>query len=111
MRTNYLMSHLPAPVDAALKSLGGNLKTARLRRGLTVQQVAEEIGVSRQLVAEVERGKPMTGMAVYAAVLWHLGLLDRLKDVADPTQDKVGMIGAMLQGRARGRRTRKPDEE
>ncbi|HEY3444813.1 MAG TPA: helix-turn-helix transcriptional regulator [Myxococcales bacterium] len=98
------MEHLPAPVGTVLTTLGANLKTARLRRGLTVQELAEQVGVSRQLVAEAERGKPMTGVAVYAALLWALGLLDGLADVANPGKDKVGLAGALVQGRSRGRR-------
>ena len=105
MRTNLLTKGLPPPVDEALHKLGVNLKTARVRRGLTMQEVAEKIGVSRQLVADAERGKPTTGVAVYVAVLWDLGLLDQLADVADPGQDKVGLMGALLQGRQRGRRS------
>ncbi|HEY3448958.1 MAG TPA: helix-turn-helix domain-containing protein [Myxococcales bacterium] len=103
MPKNLLTRTLPAPVDKALKTLGANLKTARQRRDLTVQEVAEQIGVSRQLVADAERGKPTTGVAVYVALLWSFGLLDRLAEVVDPGKDRVGMAGALMQGRSRVR--------
>ncbi|HEY3450477.1 MAG TPA: helix-turn-helix transcriptional regulator [Myxococcales bacterium] len=94
---NRLTRDLPASVDEALKTLGANLKTARGRRDLTVQEMAERIGTSRQLVADAERGKPTTGVAVYVALLAEYGLLDQLAAVADPGKDRVGLAGALMQ--------------
>lgn len=34
----------PYPVEQTIKRLGVNLRTARLRRNLTIQDVAEKIG-------------------------------------------------------------------
>jgi len=40
---NPLLAAPPYPVEKALKKLGANLRTARLRRNLTIQEVAEKI--------------------------------------------------------------------
>jgi transcriptional regulator with XRE-family HTH domain len=41
--------------------LGGNLRTARLRRDLTINEAAEKIGTGSRAVSDAERGKPSTG--------------------------------------------------
>ena len=92
MRTkSLLLSAPPYPVEQAVRRLGANLRTARLRRNLTIEQVAEKIGTGRRVVADAEKGKPGTGMAVYAALLWVYGLLDPLSEVADPSGDSEGI--------------------
>jgi len=42
----------PYPVEQALKRLGENLRVARTRRKLTIQQVAEKIGIGRRAVMQ-----------------------------------------------------------
>lgn len=41
---NLLLAAPPYPVEQALKSLGSNLRTARLRRNLSLEDVAAKIG-------------------------------------------------------------------
>ena len=90
----------PFPVEDALRRLGGNLRISRLRRNITLQEVAEKIGVSRYAVADAERGKPSAGIAIYVALLWVYGLLDQMNDVADPAKDEEGQALAIAHGRA-----------
>lgn len=96
----------PAAVEGSLKRLGRNIRTARLRRRLPQAELAARMGVSRFVVADVERGKPTTGAAVYLGALWALGLLGDMTEVADPDRDKEGktLERARLPGRARSRR-------
>ena len=98
---NALMHKLPPPVEEALKSLAANLKKARLRRNLSVQTIADRIGVSRRLVTDAERGKPSTGVAVYVAMLWAMDLEGELRAVANPNTDGVGRVGALAGERTR----------
>ena len=88
---NPLLAAPPFPVETALKKLGADLRTARVRRKLTQDDVAEKIGISRQVVAHAERGKSSVGVAVYAALLWTFGLLEGLADTADPSKDQEGL--------------------
>jgi transcriptional regulator with XRE-family HTH domain len=108
---NPLLSAPPYQVEQALKTLGANLRTARLRRNLTLQEVAEKIGVERHAVAAAEKGKPSTGMAVYAAHLWVLGLVDQLGEVAAPERDDEGTILARAQERSRARQPTERDDD
>ena len=90
-KRNSLVQSPPYPVEAALTTLGANLRTARLRRSLSIQVIAERIGVDRRSVADAERGKPSTSVAVYVAILWALGLADQLAPVANPVADREGL--------------------
>lgn len=80
----------PAAVQEALERLGRNIRTARLRRKLPQEQLAQRMGVSRFVVADIEKGKPTTGIAAYMGALWVLGLLTHMRDVADPERDEEG---------------------
>jgi len=100
---NPLLGATPYRVEQALKKLGADLKTARLRRNLTSEEAAQKIGTSRFTVADAEKGKPSTSVAVYAALLWAYGLVDRLADLADSTKDEEGMRLALAREPARAR--------
>lgn len=100
---NPLLNAPPYPVDKAIKTLGANLRTARLRRNLTIQDVAGKIGTGPRAVATAEKGKPSTAIAVYAALLWAYGLLDTFIDLADPDHDEQGLSLARAEERERAR--------
>ena len=108
---NPLFAAPPHQVERALKKLGADLRTARLRRNLTGEEVAHKIGTSRFAVADAEKGKPSTGVAVYAALLWAYGLIDRLSDLADPEKDEDGARLALVHSPARARHPRKLSNE
>ncbi len=80
----------PAAVEEALERLGRNIRTARLRRRLPQAELAQRMGVSRSVVAGIERGKPTTGVALYLGALWVLGLLGHMREVAHPDRDDEG---------------------
>ncbi len=82
----------PAAVENVLKRLGLNIRTARLRRRLSMKELAERIGISRYVVADIEKGKPTTAIAAYLGALWALGLLRDMREVADPDHDEEGKI-------------------
>ena len=100
---NKLLAAPPYAIEQSLKRLGANLRTARLRRNLTIDDMAEKIGTGARAVADAEKGKPSTGIAVYAAMLWALDLLKQMVDVAAPEKDEEGQILALSRERARAR--------
>ena len=108
---NPLISAPPYAVDQALKRLGANLRIARVRRGLTVDKVAKKIGTGVRAVADAEKGKPSTGVAVYVALLWAYDLISQLDSVADPTRDAEGAALAKTRERSRARRSRAADND
>ena len=108
---NALLAALPYQIETNLKTLGANLRTARLRRNLTTAEVAEKIGVSRFAVADAEKGKPSTGIAVYAGLLWAYDLVEQLASLADPEHDEEGVALALDRERLRARHPRKLDND
>lgn len=67
---------LPATEDI-LKTMGEQIKLARLRRNLSVDLVAERAGISRASLYNVERGSHSVAIGIYAAVLHALNNLDK----------------------------------
>ena len=100
---NLLIEAPPYEVEQAVKRLGNNLRTARLRRNLTIEQVAQKIGTGSRAVMDAEKGKLSTGIAVYAALLWSYDLLDPMTGLADPASDSEGLTLERLSGRSRAR--------
>ncbi|MFZ0614164.1 MAG: helix-turn-helix transcriptional regulator [Desulfobacterales bacterium] len=91
-RVSKITQSPPAAVENALGRLGRNIRTARLRRRLSRQALAERIGVSRFVMADIENGKPTTAIVAYIGALWSLGLLADLLSLADPDRDEEGKI-------------------
>ena len=67
---------LPA-TEEILKTMGEQIKLARLRRNLSVELVAERAGISRTSLWNVEKGSPSVAIGIYAAVLHALNHMDK----------------------------------
>ena len=88
---NSKQAILPIPVKRALIALGQDIRNARRRRRVQVQLMAERACISRTTLHKVETGDPGVSIGVYATVLFVLGMLGRLAEIADPAHDAVGM--------------------
>jgi len=93
----------PQAVEAALQKLGANLRTARLRRNLSLAELASKVGVDRHVIADAESGKLGTNAGVYIGMLWAMNLLQSLNAVAEPRADEEGLALAGLDERERAR--------
>lgn len=82
---------LPIPVKSALRKLGSDIRDARLRRRIPSAVMAQRAFISRTTLVKVEKGDPGVGIGTYAAVLFALGLLDRLRDLASAETDEIGL--------------------
>ncbi len=102
-RKNLLLDAPPYEVEQAIERLGQNLRTARLRRNMTIEQAAAKIGTGPRAIMDAEKGKPATGMVVYTALLWAYDLLPPFHELADPQSDVEGLALDRLVGRARAR--------
>ena len=71
-----------------LKILGENIKTARLRRKISMEQIAERAGISRATVWAVEKGSPSVSIGTYIQILFILGLDKDILQVA--ADDELG---------------------
>ena len=79
MRTKTpLFENPPYALEQHLAKLGKELRTARVRRNLTIANVAEKIGTGVRAVSDAEKGKVSTSIGVYYALLWTYGLLDQM---------------------------------
>ena len=110
-RKNILTANPPYPVEQAVGRLGANLRTARLRRNLTVDAVATKIGTGRRAVLQAEKGKPSTSAAVYAALLWTYDLLGPMSALADPAADTEGLALSSQRERARTSESQELDSD
>lgn len=63
---------------AILTKLGGRMKEARIRKGLTQAELAVTAGVSLLTVANIEKGKSVT-MTMFLSVLRALEMLENLE--------------------------------
>lgn len=99
-KPNTAISTPPFEVEAALKRLGTDLRTARLARNLSIEAAAAKIGVGYRAVAAAETGKPGTGIGVYVGLMWAYGLLPQIAELADPTRDEVVQRAARTRERA-----------
>jgi DNA-binding XRE family transcriptional regulator len=82
---------LPIPVKSALRKLGSDIQDARLRRRIPSAVMAQRANISRTTLVKVEKGDPGVGIGTYAAVLFALGMLDRLRDLASAKTDEIGL--------------------
>lgn len=98
-RHNALKRIPPYAVAGAITRLGKNLRTARLRRNLTIGDVAKKIGTGYRAVADAEHGRPGSSIAVYFALLWAYDLLP--EDLAAPGLDTEGIARLSTRQRAR----------
>ncbi len=82
---------IPIPVARALRKLGQDIRDARRRRRIPVALLSERASISRVTLNKIEKGDPGVSFGNYATVLFSLGLIDRLADIADPRHDAIGL--------------------
>lgn len=75
-----------------MKIMGEQIKLARLRRNLSIAQVAERATCSALTVSRVEKGMPTVSLGIYARVLYALQLDNDLLLIA-----KEDVMGRALQ--------------
>jgi DNA-binding XRE family transcriptional regulator len=95
----------PAQVLQQIGQLGQHVRVARLRRNWSVAELAEKVGINRNTLAALEKGKPGTSIGVCFTVLWALGLNRTLDQVGNPDAD---LHGKALEASRRSIRAGKP---
>ncbi len=55
-----------------------------------MELMAERAGISRITLGKIEKGEPTVSMGAYASVLFVLGMVGHLQNLADASTDIVG---------------------
>jgi|JI10StandDraft_1071094.scaffolds.fasta_scaffold323649_3 transcriptional regulator with XRE-family HTH domain len=77
-------------VEELLQQVGQNIKTARIRRNLTILELANRVHVDERTISRLEKGDPSINFKNLVTVLMVLGLEDSVFDLADPNADELG---------------------
>lgn len=89
-------------ITQLISESGENIKLARLRRRLSVEQVSERADIARTTLWAVEKGSPNVAFGSYAKVLFVLGLEKDLLKLAgdDPLGRKLQDASLLVKERA-----------
>ena len=91
MRVSRASVVLPIPVRAALRRLGSDIRDARRRRRIPLAIIAERASISQTTLVKLEKGDSGVAMGIYATVLFVLGLLEPLGELAAAKNDALGL--------------------
>jgi DNA-binding XRE family transcriptional regulator len=75
-------------LEKVMNNLSTNIKLARLRRNLTISQMAERCGMSRITYSKIESGDPSVSTAALVNVFFILGMENEISNLG--FEDKVG---------------------
>ena len=88
MTKSTMGTKLPRKLEHKMQVVGEQIKLARLRRNLSVAQVAERATCSPLTVSRIEKGAPTVAIGIYLRVLYALQLDDDILSLAK--DDKLG---------------------
>lgn len=94
-------------VAELLQHVGQNIRTARIRRNLTILELANRVHVDERTISRLEKGDPSINFKNLVTVLMVLGLEDSVFDIADPNADELGRA---LELKKYPKRVRKMDQ-
>ena len=108
MAKNTMGTKMPRKLAAKMAQMGEQIRLARLRRNLSMAQVAERATCSPLTVARVEKGSPTVSIGIYARVLLALQLDDDLTLIAK--EDALGRTIQDLNLKHRQRASKKTQQ-
>ena len=76
----------------ALRQMGENLKTARLKRRMAIKDFANRVGVSDRTIMRLEKGDHGVGTGTLAMAFLVLGEIDRFSNLLDPGSDDTALL-------------------
>ena len=88
MRSKGLNS-LPPSLKKELRKLGEDIKHARIRRGITVVDLANRVLISETTMLKVQSGNPSVAIGIYGKVMWFLGIREGIGMLADIASDPI----------------------
>lgn len=82
---------IPLPATYALRKLGRDLALARRKRGISTEDMAARLFISRSTLWRLERGDPSIALGTLATAAFVLQLHDRLAHLAAPATDALAL--------------------
>ena len=101
MSKTTMGNKLPRKLEQKMQTVGEQIKLARLRRNLSVVQVAERATCSPLTVSRIEKGAPTVAIGIYLRVLYALQLDDDILLLAKNDEIGRGMQDLALKHRER----------
>ena len=74
MSKTTMGTKLPRKLEQKMRIVGEQIKLARLRRNLSIVQVAERATCSPMTISRIEKGTPTVAIGIYLRVLYALQL-------------------------------------
>ncbi len=105
MAKNTMGTILPRKLEQKMRVVGEQIRLARLRRNLSVAQVAERATCSPLTVSRIEKGAPTVAIGIYLRVLYALQLDDDILSLAK--DDALGRVLQDMKMKPRERATKK----
>ena len=82
---------IPLPAAHALQKLGSDLALARRKRGISTEDMAARLFVSRSTLWRMERGDATIALGTLATAAFILQIHDRLANLAAPATDALAL--------------------
>jgi transcriptional regulator with XRE-family HTH domain len=82
---------MPLPAERTLRKLGRDLALARRKRGISTDDMAARLFVSRDTLWRLERGDPTVAIGTFVTATFILNLHDRLANLASPASDELAL--------------------
>ena len=82
MAKSTMGTKLPRKLEQKMQVVGEQIKLARLRRNMSVAQVAERATCSPLTVSRIEKGAPTVAIGIYLRVLYAMQLDDDILSLA-----------------------------
>ena len=106
MAKSTMGTKLPRKLEQKMQVVGEQIRLARLRRNLSIAQVAERATCSPLTVSRIEKGVPTVAIGIYLRVLYALQLDDDILSLA-----KDDELGRALQDMSLPQRERASKKE
>ena len=97
---------LPRKLEQKMQMVGEQIRLARLRRNLSVAQVAERATCSPMTIARIENGVPTVAIGIYLRVLYALQLDDDILLLAQKDEMRRALQNLALKDRQRASKKR-----
>lgn len=77
-------------VAEVLQRVGENIRIARVRRRITIKELANRVHVDERTISRMEKGDPSINFKNLVTVLIVLNIADDVAELAHPDHDEIG---------------------